>query len=114
MGKYTSLARNFEENRPQKEVGNAPLSKNNIKINTIEETKKTSPVAPIGDTTTPLRSYAVNAVVRCIHSTTPDRCAVCSGYVRWLGSDEARLLRAQRDLEAVRREFWREVRGGAS
>ncbi len=108
MGKYTSLARNLEESRPQKVVGNTPLSNTNVKINTIEKTKKPSPVASIGDTTTPLRSYAVNAVIRCIHGTTPDRCAVCSGYVRWLGSDEARLLRAQRNPEAVRQEFWRE------
>ncbi len=114
MGKYTSLARNLEESRPQVKGGNTRLSNTNVKINTIEKTEQLSPVPPIKDTATPLRGYAVNAVVRCIHNTTPDRCAVCSGYARWLGSNEARLLRAQRDPEAVRREFWREAKGGAS
>jgi hypothetical protein len=111
MGKYTSLARNLEESRPQKRGGNPRVSNTNVKMNTIEQTKHKPSVDPIGYTATPLRPYAVNAVVRCIHNTTPDKCAVCSGYVRWLGSDEARLSRAQRDPEATRREFWHEVRG---
>jgi hypothetical protein len=114
MGKYTSLARNLEESRPQEKRVNARLSNTNVKINTIENTQRKLPPASVGDTATPLRPYAVNAVVRCIHSTTPDKCAVCSGYARWLGSDEARLSSAQRDPEAARREFWREVRGGGA
>jgi hypothetical protein len=52
------------------------------------------------------------AVTRCIHGTTSDKCAVCSGYARWLITDEARIRRAEANPEAVRREFWREVRGG--
>jgi hypothetical protein len=32
---------------------------------------------------------------------------VCSGYVRWLIADEARVGRAQNNPEAARREFWR-------
>ncbi len=114
MGKYTSLARNLEESRPQEESSNPGLSNINVKINTIEQTKNPLPVAPTEHTATRLRGYAVNAVVRCIHNTTPDRCAVCSGYVRWLSSDEERLSRAQRDPEATRREFWREVKGAPS
>jgi hypothetical protein len=114
MGKYTNLARNLKKSKPQETRFNPGLSNTNVKINTIEKTIKASPVAPTAESATPLRPYAVNAVVRCIHSTTPDKCAVCSGYVRWLGSDEARLSRAQRDPEAARREFWREVRGGGA
>ncbi len=112
MGKYTNLARSLEESGPQEKRVNARLSNNNVKINTIETIIEAAPVASTGEGATPLRSYAVNAVVRCIHDTTPDKCAVCSGYARWLGSDEARLSRAQRDPEAARREFWREVKGG--
>jgi hypothetical protein len=52
------------------------------------------------------------ASTRCIHGTTFDKCAVCSGYVRWLVGDEDRLRRAQANPETVRREFWRAVRGG--
>ena len=49
-------------------------------------------------------------VVSCIHGTTKDKCAVCSGYVRWLIADEERLRRAQSDSDGVRREFWRALR----
>ena len=47
----------------------------------------------------------------CIHETTADRCAVCSGFVRWLIADKDRMRRAETDPGAVRREFWRAVRG---
>lgn len=63
---------------------------------------------------TPLRPYAVNAVIRCIHGMTSDECAVCSGYVRWLMADEDRFRRARANPEAVRREFWRAVKGGVA
>ena len=53
------------------------------------------------------------AVVRCIHDTTPDACAVCNGYARWLIADPDRLRRAQARPEEVRREFWRTVRGAS-
>jgi len=49
--------------------------------------------------------------VPCIHGTTEDRCAVCSGYVRWLVADEGRLRAAQNNPEIVRREFWRSLKG---
>lgn len=71
-------------------------------------------MAPVEDVPTPLRPYALNAVIRCIHNTTPDKCAVCNGYVRWLSADERRISRALRDPDSVRREFWREVKGCAS
>lgn len=53
------------------------------------------------------------AAVQCIHRLNPDECAVCSGYVRWLIADEERFRRAQSNPEAMRREFWCLVRGGA-
>ncbi len=59
--------------------------------------------------TTNLTNLTESSSVRCIHGTTEERCAVCSGYVRWLIADEDRLRRAQSNPVAVRREFWREV-----
>lgn len=52
----------------------------------------------------------MSAPVPCIHGTTADRCAVCSGYARWLAADESRLRAAQSNPATVRREFWRAVR----
>lgn len=60
---------------------------------------------------TPLRPYAVNAVIRCIHGMASDECAVCIGYVDWLIADEDRLRRARANPEAARREFWRTRKG---
>lgn len=56
----------------------------------------------------------VSEVVRCIHNTTPNECALCSGYVRWLNADEHRIERALHNPDKVRRDFWREVKGDAS
>jgi hypothetical protein len=49
--------------------------------------------------------------VACIHGMTEDRCAVCSGYVRWLVAHEGRLRAAQNNPEIVRREFWQSLKG---
>ena len=51
------------------------------------------------------------AAVPCIHDTSADVCAVCSGYARWLIEDEGRLRRAQADPAGLRREFWRAAQG---
>lgn len=53
---------------------------------------------------TPIR-HADKTDKRCIHETTPDECAACSGYAKWLIADEGRLRRARSDPEGVRREF---------
>ncbi len=111
MGKYTNLARKTEEPRPQEK--HVPPSLYNTYKHSIEVVNKVSPAAALPDPATPLRGYAVNAVVRCIHRNTPDECAVCSGYVGWLIEDEARLRRAQANPEGTRREFWRSSRGEA-
>jgi hypothetical protein len=107
MGKYTSLARNLEE-----EVHNTEVSNNkSVKINNINNDTASYPVGTLAPTDTPLRGNAVNAVNPCIHKTTEDRCAVCSGYVRWLVADKERLRAAQAHPESTRREFWRQVWG---
>lgn len=93
MGKYTSLARLPEEPRPQKK-GVVPMIDNTYKHSILIETDKNSVDSP-SDSATPLRPYAVNAVIRCIHRLPSEACAVCSGYVRWLIADEERVRRAQ-------------------
>jgi hypothetical protein len=109
MGKYTSLARQLREEEHSKEV----VDNKSVKINTISiDTDSHTPDRPDGGAT-PLRPYAVNAVIRCIHSLEPSTCGSCSGYARWLAQDEGRLRRAQARPEEARREFWRSVgRGG--
>ncbi len=131
MGRYTDLARKHKEEEPQREprtpVGSNTYVNINSNPNKIEippsenkPTKRTNlrttnltnlkpPPSPVASSTRPTSD---GAVVRCIHNTTPDKCAVCSGYARWLIADGARLARAQANPEAVRREFWREVKGG--
>ena len=111
MGKYTSLAHKYEEAELQERGGKATVSNASVKINTINKETSSPTVPPPGEPGTPLRPYAVNAVIRCIHAKTSDTCAVCNGYARWLAADEGRISRAQRNPEGVRREFWRAVLG---
>src|SRR5215203_2495475 len=110
MGKYTSLAHKYEEAELQERGGKATTSNNSVKINTINKETSTPTVPPPVEPATPLRPYAVNAVIRCIYGKARDECAVCSGYARWLIAGGAgRIEKACRNPEAVRREFWRAV-----
>jgi hypothetical protein len=84
MGKYTSLAHKYEEAELQGRGGKATVRNDYVKINIInKETNPPSEPLPV-EPGTPLRPYAVNAVIRCIHGKARDECAVCSGYARWL------------------------------
>jgi hypothetical protein len=107
MGKYTSLARQLRDEEHNKEV----LDNKSVKINSIDVDSDGSPTGRPHNGDTPLRPYAVNAVIQCIHSRKAEACGVCSGYARWLIEDESRLRRARANPEAARREFWRSVRG---
>ncbi len=140
MGKYTDLAGKYlEEPQVEEVVGN----NKSVKINNINKATSSNSTAHRIEGVTSLRPTTLTtlieseeeevwvatdpdrrrytnlsrkgtgAPVRCIHDTTSDECAVCSGYVRWLIEDEGRLRRAQADPEGVRREFWA-GRGGAS
>ena len=106
MGKYTSLARQLREEDHNKEV----INNKSVKINNIGIDTDSNISDQPSDGATPLRPYAVNAVVQCIHGTTPDACLVCNGYTRWLVEDEGRFRRARDNPEEVRREFWRSAR----
>ncbi len=92
MGKYTSLAQKISE---------GVLRTSSPSVDHLPRTERT-----------PLRPNAVYAVIRCIHGLTEEECAVCSGYVRWLIADEARLREESRDPEAVRRRYWQTLEGG--
>jgi hypothetical protein len=98
MGKYTSLARKIEETEPQETFvgkGRTNYYKHSILIDI-----KGTPV-PSSEGITNLRTTKLTNLidpapsVTCIHETAVDRCAVCSGFVRWLIADDARVYRAQ-------------------
>jgi hypothetical protein len=108
VGKYTSLAEKLRTgNNDSREV----INNKSVKINNINKATTSNSVGPEETEATPLRPYAVNAVVHCIHGLKEDECAVCSGYVRWLIADENRVRRAMPDPEGVRQEFWEYVNG---
>ena len=44
-----------------------------------------------------------------IHNLNPEVCAVCSGYVRWLIEDDARIAAAQSNPKTTRQRY-REIR----
>jgi len=138
MGKYTDLARVLDDT-PQR--GEGLDSDKSVNINNINKAIDSNPVPRSSGEVTNLRTTnltnlsedeiwiatspkprytnligkeAAGSTVLCIHGTTRDACAVCSGYVRWLIADEGRLRRAQADPEGVRREFWRAIKGGVS
>lgn len=48
------------------------------------------------------------APVVCIHNLDPEACAVCSGYVRWLIEDEARISAAESN-PGVTRQLYRKI-----
>ena len=109
MGKYTSLAHQLRDEEHNKEV----LDNKSVKINSIDIDSDGNPTGRPRNKATPLRPYAVNAVIQCIHGIRTSACGVCSGYARWLAEDDDRLRRAQTRPEEVRREFWRLMKGSA-
>ena len=124
MGRYTDLARKYQDVELQEGVRGCVDNNINVKINNIYNDIDKSSVAPSTDSNTNLRTTNLtnliesavgplhpDAVNRCIHGTTEDKCQICSGYVRWLIADETRFSRAQHDPEAVRKEFWCLVKG---
>jgi hypothetical protein len=123
MGKYTSLARKIEETEPQEsfvdkgetnsykhstliDINNAPVPPSEEGVTNLRTTKLTNLIGPRRPN---LRGDDVQ--VTCIHETTVYRCAVCSGFVRWLIADDRRMRRAEVDPEVVRRDFWQAVKG---
>src|SRR4051812_46252144 len=112
MGKYTNLARKYRNEEPQ--VGREGADGGNnkyVNINSMYNNISPPSVDLLPESGTNLRTTNLTNLteVACVHGTTEDKCAVCTGYVRWLIADEDRLRRAQSNPETVRGEFWRQV-----
>jgi hypothetical protein len=120
MGKYTSLARTLRnelvEAKSSEDKGSS--QKNTyVNINNIDKSIDSSPPAEPSVTITTLTTLIPDengekAPVICIHSVTQDECAVCSGYVRWLIDDDARISAARSNPEAARRRHREMLEGG--
>jgi hypothetical protein len=123
MGKYTSLARSFRDDEPP-EAGTSTAKKKGVLDKDIYEYRLNEQRIDIGsparaqrpkNSVTKLRSTNLTnlkpdekdekALVLCIHNLAPEACALCSGYVRWLIEDEARISGARRNPEAMRRRY---------
>ncbi len=130
MGKYTSLARALreepEEATFEKDKGSA---QRNTYVNINSKDKSINSNSTVGSsgivttlrptTLTTLKNEAQSekaekARVICIHELEPEECAVCSGYVRWLIEDEARLRAAHRNPERMRRRYRESLKGGTA
>jgi len=127
MGKYTSIARTLrDEPEGTKSRENKGNSQNNIHVNTnnIDKSIDSNLVDEATGSVTTLRPTTLTtlipvekdeidkkALVICIHNVDQETCAVCSGYVRWLIEDEARLSAARSNPGTTRRQY-RKTLGG--
>jgi hypothetical protein len=130
MGKYTSLARTLrnelEDAESREDKGS---SQNNIYVNidNIDKSMVSNLVDESSGSMTTLRPTTLTtlipdekdeidekALVICIHNVDQETCAVCSGYVRWLIEDDARLSAARSNPEATRRQYRKTLEGGQS
>lgn len=130
MGKYTSIARTLrnepEDAESREDKGS---SQNNIyvNINNIDESIDSNLVDKSSGSITTLRPTILTtlipderdeidekALVICIHNVDQETCAVCSGYVRWLLEEDARLSAARSNPEATRRQYRKTLEGRQS
>jgi hypothetical protein len=105
MGKYTSLAHKIRSREP----GLTEEGKRNKVVKVVPDDANSGRVGRIESTATTLRPTTLTTLSsRCIHELAEDRCAVCSGYVRWLiAGGDARLNQALKDPEGTRLEYWK-------
>jgi hypothetical protein len=128
MGKYTSLARTLRD-KPEhaKSREDKGSSQNNtcVNITNIEKSIDSNPTDESSGSVTTLRHTTLTtlipdekdeidekAPVICIHNVDQEICAVCSGYVRWLIEDDARLSAARSNPETTRRRYQETIEGG--
>jgi hypothetical protein len=127
MGKYTSLARTLRDGPEGTKPGEYKVKsqKNTyININNYGKRMDSNPLTESSGSVTTLRPTTLildekdetdeKPPVVCIHNVEPEECAVCSGYVRWLIEDDARLSAARSNPEATRRRYQETLEGGAS
>ena len=121
MGKYTSIARALR-NEPEGAKQNDMC----VNINNMDESIYSNLVDESSASVTTLRPTTLTtlipdvkdeivekALVICIHNVDQQTCAVCSGYVRWLIDDDARLSTARSNPEATRRQYRKTLEGGS-
>lgn len=127
MGKYTSLARTLRDEPERVESGeDKGNTQSNIYgniNNTYKRIDSNSSVEPNGSVTT-LRPTTLTTLIPteknekvpvvCIHNLAPEACAVCSGYVRWLIEDEARISAAKDNPEFTRCRYREMITEGSS
>ena len=130
MGKYTSIARTLR-NEPEdaESMEDKGSSQNNMYVNIddIDKSIESNLVDESSGSITTLRPTTLTtlipdekdeidekALVLCIHNVDQKNCAVCSGYVRWLIEDDARLSAARSNPEATRRQYRKTLEGGQS
>jgi hypothetical protein len=127
MGKYTSIARilrnELEDAESREDKGS---SQNNIyvNINNIDESIDSNLVDEASGSVTTLRPTTLTTLILdekdktdekplvvCIHNVESEECAVCSGYVRWLIEDDARLSAARSNPDATRERYRETIEG---
>jgi hypothetical protein len=130
MGKYTSLARALRdepEYAKSKEDKGSSQKSTYVNINNMDKSIDSNLADESSESVTTLRPTTLTtlipderdeidekALVICIHNVDQEICAVCSGYVRWLIEDDARLSAARSNPEATRQRYQETVEGGAS
>lgn len=130
MGKYTSIARTLR-NEPEDAESSEDKGSNQdniyVNINNIDESIDSNLVDKSSGSITTLRPTILTtlipderdeidekALVICIHNVDQETCAVCSGYVRWLLEEDARLSAARSNPEATRRQYRKTLEGRQS
>jgi hypothetical protein len=127
VGKYTSIARTLrnelEDAESREDKGS---SQNSIyaNINNIDKSIDSNLVDEASGSVTTLRPTTLTTLILdekdktdekplvvCIHNVGPEECAVCSGYVRWLIEDDARLSAARSNPEATRERYRETIEG---
>jgi hypothetical protein len=127
VGKYTSLARALRDEPEKRDFGKdkGDSQRNtNININKKDKRIDSNPSTNSRGSVTTLRPTTLTtlipiekderAPVVCIHNMAPSKCALCSGYVRWLIEDDARISAAQNNPEATRQRYREIVAEGSS
>ena len=130
MGKYTSIARTLRnelEGAESREDKGSSQNNIYVNINNMDESIDSKLVDESSGSMAILRPTTLTTLILdendktdekplvvCIHNVGPEECAVCSGYVRWLIEDDARLSAARSNPDATRERYRETIEGSAS
>jgi hypothetical protein len=127
MGKYTSIARTLR-NEPEgaqfREDKGSSRKNIDVNIHNMDKRIDSNLANKASGSVTTLRPTTLTTLILdekdktdekplvvCIHNVGPEECAVCSGYVRWLIEDDARLSAARSNPEATRERYRETIEG---